>query len=308
MTSKNNSGLVVDIHRFSLYDGPGIRTVVFLKGCPLDCLWCHNPESKSYKPQLSFNQSKCTNCFECVKVCSNGAHFIDANGAHSVDFEKCRACGNCAEVCPSGALTIIGKPYTADEIVSLALKDKPYYDESGGGITLSGGEPMAQFEFTLDVLKKAKAAGLHTALETCGFTRVSRYLDVMPYVDLFLYDYKATNPIAHKEYTGADNNLILDNLRVLAESGAEIVLRCPLIPGFNDTDDHLKGIASLSLTYPNIKMIEIMPYHTIGLDKAKKIGAPQQLAGFPASTAEDKLLWLAKIKNYGCPESMLKAN
>jgi pyruvate formate lyase activating enzyme len=196
----------------------------------------------------------------------------------------------------------------ADEIISLALKDKPYYDESGGGITLSGGEPMAQLDFTLDVLKKAKAAGLHTALETCGFTRASRYLDVMPYVDLFLYDYKATDPAAHKEYTGADNHLILDNLKLIAESGAEIILRCPLIPGFNDTDDHLKGIANLSLTYPNIKMIEIMPYHTIGLDKAKKIGSPRQLAELPASTAEDKLLWLAKIRNYGCPEGLLKAN
>lgn len=308
MTNMNNSGLIVDLHRFSLHDGPGIRTTVFLKGCPLDCVWCHNPESKSYKPELSFNQSKCTNCFECVKVCQSGAHFIDSAGKHNVDFEKSADCGKCVEACPSGALTMIGKSYTADEVIALAAKDKPYYEESGGGITISGGEPMAQFDFTQEVLKKAKANGLHTALETCGFTSAQRYMEIMPYVDLFLFDYKATDPAAHKRYTGNDNKLILENLKMIAENGAKIILRCPLIPGLNDSDEHLRGIAEVSLAYPSIKMVELMPYHTIGLDKAKKIGIPLQLIDIPAATANDKIYWTTKIKSFGCPESLLKVN
>ncbi|KAB2844878.1 MAG: glycyl-radical enzyme activating protein, partial [Melioribacteraceae bacterium] len=185
MNAEGTNGLVFDIQRFSLHDGPGIRTTIFLKGCPLDCAWCHNPESKSFKRQLSYNENLCTSCMECSKVCENNVHSF-VNGKHIVDFDACELCGKCVDVCPSGALQIIGKEYSADEIISLVLKDKKYFENSNGGVTISGGEPLAQFKFTKNLLVKAKKEGLHTAVETCGFAKEQQYLEILPYVDLFL--------------------------------------------------------------------------------------------------------------------------
>lgn len=299
MVDESNKGIVVDIHRFSLHDGPGIRTSIFLKGCPLHCKWCHNPEAVSPKPQLSFNAEKCKDCFECVEVCPSGAHQI-INGKHKVDFGKCTLHKECVDVCPNGVLWIIGDVMNVEEIMKVVLKDKDYYSNSGGGITITGGEPMAQFEFTKELLLTAKKNNIHTCIETCGYSSTDRYLELLSLVDLFLFDFKETDPLKHKDYTGVDNKLILKNLSALYENGAKIILRCPLIPGVNDSDEHLSGIVKLAEEYPNIEGIELMPYHNIGQDKAKKIGKENEFLQQENTTSEKKDEWLDKLHAFGC--------
>ena len=285
------TGLTFDIHRFSLNDGPGIRTTIFLKGCYLKCEWCHNPESQSFKPQLSFNPEKCLHCFECVKVCPNSAHKIKDN-KHFVEWALCDFAGKCVEVCPSGALKIIGANTDVDFIISEVMKDKKYYDKTGGGITISGGEPMAQFEFTKELLVEAKKQQIHTVLDTCGYGEKSHYKEILPYVDLFLFDYKLNDDDLHKKYTGTSNKQIMSNLEFLYKSGASIILRCPLIPGINDGADHLKGIKEIISKYSLLKSVEIMPYHTMGKDKAYRVGMEYKLSQINNADEHDKKRWL----------------
>lgn len=284
-------GLTFDIHRFALNDGPGIRTTVFLKGCYLKCEWCHNPESQSFRPQLSFNPEKCLHCFECVKVCPNNAHKIK-DKKHLVDWNLCDLAGKCVEVCPSGALKVIGTNTEVDFIISEVMKDKKYYDKTGGGITISGGEPMAQFEFTKELLIEAKKNGLHTVLDTCGYGEQKHYKEIMKYIDLFLFDYKFTDEELHKNYTGVSNKEILANLDFLYNNGASIILRCPLIPGINDNEGHLNGIKNIIRKYPHLKSVEIMPYHNMGKDKAGRIGMQYRLSDIKNAEESDKQRWI----------------
>jgi len=286
------TGLTFDIHRFSLNDGPGIRTTVFLKGCYLKCEWCHNPESQSFKPQLSFNPEKCLHCFECVKACPNNAHKIKDN-KHFVEWALCDFAGKCVEVCPSGALKIIGNSTEVEFIISEVMKDKKYYDKTGGGITISGGEPMAQFEFTKEILMMAKQKGIHTVLDTCGYGEQNHYKEILDYVNLFLFDYKFTDEKLHKEYTGATNNEIIDNLDFLYSNAASIILRCPLIPGINDSEEHLKGIKEIIKKYPLLKSVELMPYHNMGRDKASRVGMDFKLTEIKNADARDKQRWIS---------------
>lgn len=286
------TGLTFDIHRFSLNDGPGIRTTVFLKGCYLKCEWCHNPESQSFKPQLSFNPEKCLHCFECVKVCPNNAHQIIDN-KHFVEWNWCDLAGKCVEVCPSGALKIIGTNTEVDFIISEVMKDKKYFDKTGGGLTISGGEPMAQFESTKELLVMAKQKGIHTVLDTCGYGEQNHYNEILDYVDLFLFDYKLTDDDLHKEFTGVTNKQILDNLDFLYKNRASIILRCPLIPGINDNDDHLRGIKKIIKKYPKLKSVEIMPYHNMGRDKASRVGMDYQLSQIKNADEHDKQRWIS---------------
>jgi glycyl-radical enzyme activating protein len=284
--------LTFDIHRFSLNDGPGIRTTVFLKGCYLKCEWCHNPESQSFIPQLSFNPEKCLHCFECVKACPNNAHKIKDN-KHFVEWALCELAGKCVEVCPSGALKIIGTNTEVDLIISEVMKDKKYYDKTGGGITISGGEPMAQFEFTKELLMMAKQKGIHTVLDTCGYGEQNHYKEILPYVDLFLFDYKLTDENLHKEYTGVTNKELLANLDFLYSNGVSIILRCPLIPGINDNEEHLKGIKEIIKKYPLLKSVELMPYHNMGRDKASRVGMEYKLSQIKNADARDKQRWIS---------------
>ncbi len=286
------NGLTFDIHRFSINDGPGIRTTVFLKGCYLKCEWCHNPESQSFKPQLSFNPEKCINCFECVKICPNNAHKIKDN-KHYVDWYLCDLAGECVKVCPSGALKIIGANTEVDVIITEVMKDKKYYDKTGGGITISGGEPMAQFEFTKELLIEAKKNGLHTVLDTCGYGEQNHFKEITKYVDLFLFDYKFTDEKLHKEFTGVSNKEILANLDFLYNNGASINLRCPLIPGINDNEDHLNGIKNIIRKYPHLNSVEIMPYHNMGKDKANRVGMEYKLFHIKTAEESDKQRWLS---------------
>lgn len=289
------SGIVFDIQRFSLNDGPGIRTTVFLKGCPLKCLWCHNPESQSFKPQLSFNVKKCTDCFECVKVCPSGVH-KNVNGKHTIDFDVCKLSTGCIKACPFDALSLFGYQSSVEEIILEVLKDERYYKNSNGGITISGGEPLAQFEFTKALLIAAKEAGLHTCVDTCGFAKQKLFEEILPYTDLFLFDYKTTDPLVHKKLTGTDNRLVLDNLNFLYEKNASIILRCPLIPGINDFREDLEKIAVMGNKYPMLKEINLLPYHPFGEDKLKRIGEKSSLLNVQLPTEEQKKGWFFAIK------------
>ncbi len=287
-----SEGITFDIHRFSLNDGPGIRTTVFLKGCPMKCLWCHNPESQSFKPQLSFNPDKCINCFNCVEACSNGVHKI-INDRREVEFNLCSLNGDCVSACTTGALKIIGNSSSVDSIMNEVLKDRLYYEKSGGGITISGGEPLAQPQFTKAILTEAKKAGIHTCVDTCGFAKQKVFEDILELTDIFLFDYKATNPEMHFKLTGVEIKPVLDNLDFLYRNNASIILRCPLIPGVNDTEEHLNGIKNLLTKYPKIHSAELMPYHDMGRDKAAQVGMIYRLRDIKSANKHDKERWLS---------------
>lgn len=276
-------GLVFNIQRFSVYDGPGIRTVVFLKGCPLRCLWCHNPEGISSVPQLLTDPQKCIQCGECA-VCPNGAHLFGpvadsiSNGPeqgqtlHEFIREKCIGCGQCAAVCPTGALTLAGTEKTAREVIDEVLKDKAFFNESGGGLTLSGGEPLFQPAFCEELLRLAKKEGLHTCMETSGFASKDTLLRVSKWIDLFLYDFKVSEEALHQKTTGVPLSVILDNLRALNSNGKEIMLRCPIIPSINDHASHIQAIASLTFEFDCIREVHLEPYHALGISKSERLG------------------------------------
>lgn len=269
-------GMVFDIQRFSLHDGPGIRTTVFLKGCPLRCAWCHNPESWSIIKQLMYKEEKCTHCMACTFVCPTTAH-TNKGGHHFFNREVCKSCGKCVKVCINDALIMSGKSMCVNEVITEVIKDSAYYVASGGGITISGGEPMFQFDFCLALLKGAKGLELHTCMETSGMAPTANYSKIAEYVDLFLFDIKALNNDKHITYTGASNNLILKNLEYIYSLGKEIILRCPVIPNINDDNDDIEGINKLANKYKLIKSIEFLPYHNFGKNKWKELGKKDPL-------------------------------
>ena len=262
---------VFNIQRFCVNDGPGIRTTVFLKGCGLDCAWCHNPESKSFESELMYADDLCIFCKGCEDVCENKVHIFE-NEVHKLIRENCALCGKCERVCPSEALEIAGKQMAVSEVFAEVMKDKAFYDNSGGGLTVSGGEPLHQFEFTYELLKLAKQNGIHTCIETSGYADSDKILKIAEVTDLFLYDFKITDGTLHKKYIGVDNSKIKENLFLLDQNGKSIVLRCPVIPGVNDTKEHFDGIIQLSLSLENIAEINIEPYHALGNSKMTRLG------------------------------------
>ncbi len=269
----NKKGTIFNIQRFSTSDGPGIRTVVFFKGCPLNCSWCHNPESKYIKKDVFYKSDLCIGCGACANVCDNNGHNFSSK-EHSLNRENCKLCGKCAEVCATKALELCGKETSAIEVVETALRDKPFYEESGGGITLSGGEPLMQFDFALEVLKLAKQNGLHTCIETCGYTQ-NNLQELAEYVDLWLYDIKLVDDGEHKKYTGVSNKIILKNLDLLDKLNAKIVLRCPIIPNVNMHEQHFKELSRIANSYKNIVEVDLETYHPLGISKAEQLGIKQ---------------------------------
>jgi len=262
-------GMIMDVKRMAVHDGPGIRTTLFLKGCPLRCIWCHNPEGIGRAPQLAYYEHKCISCGECASVCVQSAHIMDQTG-HHLDRSKCAACGKCESVCLGDALKHYGRTVNVQEALAIALEDRAFYGKEGG-LTLSGGEPLLQAEFVRELLQAAKAEGLHTAVDTCGCVPWSAYESVLPYADMFLYDIKHIDPAQHRLLTGCTNELILDNLRRLSDSGARIEIRMPLVPGCNDDEQTLTGIGRF-LGSLRIERMKVLPYHALARSKYRALG------------------------------------
>jgi pyruvate formate lyase activating enzyme len=268
-----NQGLVSNIQRFSVDDGPGIRSTVFLKGCNLHCLWCHNPETIQVGPQIQFFPSKCIACGKCAGACPVGAHLVKD---HQRIFtrELCRQCGRCVEVCHTGALLTSGKVMTVDEVMAEVEKDRPFYENSGGGVTFSGGEPLLQIDFVKTLLVQCKKTGLHAVVDTAGNVPWETFAKVLPDVNLFLFDLKVLDEAKHRRLTGAGNHRILNNLKRLAGSGTEVWVRVPVIPGVNDTVAGMTQIAAWIAEVKGIKLTELLPFHRLGVAKYQSLGLP----------------------------------
>lgn len=291
------AGIVFDIQKFCINDGPGIRTTVFLKGCTLNCSWCHNPESKSFLPQLSFKEDKCIMCGACQAVCPNLVHTVN-NGVHTINYDACQACGECVKACPTDALTIYGKKMSVQAVLDEVIKDKAFYDHSNGGMTLSGGEALAQPKFAVELAKQAQANNVSVAIESALGVGSQVILDIAPYVDWFLIDYKLTDKYDFKNYIQGDPDLIMKNLKLLDELKAAIILRCPIIPGINDNEEHFKKIAEVANAHQSITHVELLPYHPMGKSKAKEIGVLYEIE---AKIPEEETVkaWIETIQGYG---------
>jgi pyruvate formate lyase activating enzyme len=284
---KRPTGIVFNIQHYSIHDGPGIRTVVFLKGCPLACRWCCNPESMSRSPELGFRHTLCNGCGECVPVCPRQALTLNKEATVlTIDRQLCANCGTCVTACVRGALTIYGKRMTAAEVVDDVVKDAPFYRRSGGGVTVSGGEPCAHPSFLIGILKGCREAGIHTAIETCGYVSERLFSRLLEEIDLVLFDLKLMDHDAHYAATGKRNERILSNARLLSGSGKAARFRMPLIPGINDNADNLKQLSDF-LTTIGQPAIEIMPYHQFGRGKYAATGKEYTMGDRPAATPGD---------------------
>ncbi|GAP20155.1 glycyl-radical enzyme activating protein [Leptolinea tardivitalis] len=290
-------GLVFDLQRYSIHDGPGIRTVVFLKGCPLDCPWCCNPESQNPEQELEFRSSLCQQCGTCISVCPSTAINLNVqiDPLEKIDRSLCTLCEACIQACPSRALRISGTWMETSDVLAQCLKDADTYRRSGGGITLSGGEPLYQPDFSLDLLQSFYNRNIHTAMETTGYAPWDTIEAFLPVTDLFLFDIKHTNPEKHNQLTGVPNTLILENLVKLCQNSATVVIRFPVIPGLNDDDENILAIMKIA-TDNGINQIHLMPYHQFGREKYRRLGRSYPLETNPLFGKQADLLYrLEKI-------------
>lgn len=297
-------GIVFDIQRCCYQDGPGIRTTVFLKGCPLRCAWCHNPESFRREPQLQYTARLCAGCGACAQVCPNGVHRFE-NGVHTVDFSRCAGCGACARICPAHAVKLCGQELSAAQVMETVLRDRAYYDASGGGLTVSGGEPTFQPDFLLELLTLANKSGIHTCLETNGYIPGTLLPRLLEKTDMVLLDYKITGAEALRSYTGAGGSLWNDTLEALEARHIPVILRLPIIPGINDTPAHFREAAAIQAGHSCIQHTEIMAYHAIGGDKWAQLGYCYTLKGLPSATPEQKAAWEATLASFLPPASSI---
>ena len=284
------TGIITDILPFSVNDGPGIRTGIFFKGCPLSCRWCHNPETQRPGPQAMVLPSRCTGCGICSSACPAGAR-----GPHGeMDSSRCTGCGACVSACPAEACRISGTEMTPGDVLARILPDKPFF-RGRGGVTLTGGEPMEQAGFVLELAALLREEGIGVAMETSGCAPAEAFRAVLPYIGLFLYDWKMTDPEQHRFWTGRDNALIRKNLEMLHDSGAEIVLRCLIVPGVNDTREHFRGIGELTQDLPRIRRVDLLPYHALGNNKRTQLGLPAD--GFSVPEEETVRGWQEELRS-----------
>lgn len=269
-TAGGPQGLIFDIQRFSPHDGPGIRTTVFLKGCPLDCLWCHNPEGISAEPQILYFGNRCITCDQCVEACPQGRPVTDAGDEETL--ARCSVCGACVEACPTKARELAGRHLSVSELLEIVLRDRIFYDDSGGGVTFSGGEPLGQLPFLLEALAACRAEEIRTAVDTSGAASLDGLLAAARLTDLFLYDVKVVDDATHRRVTGVSNRRILSNLRKLADHHDNIWLRVPVVPGINDDPRNLEATAELAAVLPSVRKVCLLPYHRIGEEKLRRLG------------------------------------
>jgi len=292
-----HTGLIFNIQKYSLHDGPGIRTTVFLKGCPLRCGWCHNPESRSPEPEISWSQTRCIRCGQCRDVCPRALD--DRPETIAIDRQQCLRCGQCVGVCPTGAREWVGRPRTVPDVLAEILEDRIFYDESSGGVTLSGGEPLVQPGFAAELLAACRAEGLHTAVDTCGYGRREDLLALATWTDLFLYDVKILDDDRHRQYTGVSNGVILENLRALCERGAKVWIRVPVIPGFNDDPGDVEATAAWVASLGSVQRIHLIPYHALGTNKAERVGLAPAATDIAPPSDERMRALAERARGYG---------
>jgi pyruvate formate lyase activating enzyme len=296
MQQRGVTGWVFNVMRYSLHDGPGLRTTVFLKGCPLECAWCHNPESQEFGPSLMLNQDRCRRCGDCVPACPEHGIADPAEGLKHTS--QCIHCAKCVAACLAGARQMAGRRVTVDELAAEVERDAVLFDESGGGVTLSGGEPLAQPDFAEAFLAECRARGIHTVLDTCGYAPRETFDRVAAQADLVFFDLKVMDSRRHAEYTGRDNGAILGNLRALAATDKPVLVRVPLVPKVNDSEIELEAMADL-LQECGLRRLHLLPYHAIGREKYTRLGWPERAIAFQTPDGDDMERAAALLRRRG---------
>ena len=293
-------GLVFDIRRYSIHDGPGIRTAVFFKGCALDCWWCHNPESRSPDPELIYRENLCIRCGACLAACTRGA-LAESGDTVTLDRDKCDLCGACVDACYADARAQVGREMTAAEVMAEVVRDAAFYEESGGGVTFTGGEPLQQHAFLGALLRASREREIHTAVDTCGFAAWDVFERIRADVDLFLYDLKLMDDARHRQYTGVPNGPILHNLQALSARGQRLAVRVPVIPGVNDDEENLRALGAFLAGLPHLDSLALLPYHQAGVDKYTRLGRPYRLPDLRPPSAERMAEIATLLDVYGLP-------
>jgi pyruvate formate lyase activating enzyme len=292
------TGLIFDIKRYAIHDGPGIRTTVFFKGCPFSCWWCHNPEGLEIAPQSLYSKERCIGCGQCANICPSGALALTPRGVMT-EYALCKYCGSCALICPAEARELAGKYHSVENLMRIIEKDVLFYDESGGGATFSGGEPMLQADFLLELLKACGQRDIHRAIDTTGYADTNRLMEIARETELFLFDIKLMDSKKHKQYTGVSNHKIFHNLERLAREAVEITIRIPLIPGVNDDDENINRTGSYISKLPGVENVDILPYHEAARYKYLKISTNYNAKNILPPTRDRLSAVAQRLENFG---------